>query len=88
VTHGANGRGGTSGLFSGASQPPRWHIDVVTRAARTASARAARTAPARAGSHRPRRPHHAHHGHRLLPHPAPHSRRAAPMSHGGRLFSG
>jgi len=32
--------------------------------------------------HRRRRLHHAHHGHRLLPHPAPHSGRATPMWQG------
>jgi len=33
----------TSGLSSGASQPPRWHIDVVTGAARAAPVRPIRT---------------------------------------------
>ena len=47
--------------------------------------------PGPAAPHRPhrrRRLHHAHHGHRPLPRPAPHSGRAAPLSHSCRCREG
>jgi len=49
----------TSGLSSGASRPPRSHIDVVTRGR-----------PHRGGARRLHYTDHAHYGHRLLPHSA------------------